>query len=217
MSQELEMYVREEIANIALHALGLFLSLVGFGVLIALAGQSASLLQILSSSIYAATLLFLYLASVLFHTSLALQVPWRKAFETVDHCAIYLLIAGTYTPFLMVSIQGRLGWIMLAVIWALALLGIAYKAFFFFRSDLLSTLAYIAMGWLSLVIMRPLWEVIGWQGVGLLGLGGLFYTVGAIFYVWDHKFLFAHALWHIFVLAGSICHYLTILWFVVLA
>lgn len=214
-SSPLSWKTREEVVNIALHSLGFFLGVVGFAVLVALATRTGSIPRILSSSIYAATLLSVYLASVLFHTSLAIELPWKKAFEVVDHCAIYLLIAGTYTPFLMVSLQGRFGWGMLALIWSLALVGIVYKIFFFYRSDLLSTLAYLAMGWLSLVILQPLLGQIGWLGIGLLALGGVFYSIGAVFYLYDHTFRFAHALWHSFVLAGSLCHYAAILFCVI--
>lgn len=215
MNHPLSMQVREEIANISLHSLGLFLSLVGFGVLVALAAVTDSLLHIIAASVYGGTLLLVYLASILFHTSLAISWPYKKAFEVVDHCAIYLLIAGTYTPFLVIKIQGTLGWSMLALIWGLAFAGIYYKIFYFYRSDLLSTLAYIAMGWLCLLIIKPLLLQIGWSGVGLLGFGGVLYTLGAVFYLLDHKFRFAHAIWHIFVLSGSLAHYLAIVNYVI--
>lgn len=215
MHKNLERHIREEIVNIALHSFGLFLSLIGFGVIVALTGHSGSLVQMISGSAYAATLVLLYASSILFHTTLALELPWKKAFETLDHCAIYLLIAGTYTPFLTLSVSGRLGWGMLILIWSLAFAGVVYKIFFFYRSDLLSTLAYVLMGWLSVVIIKPLLAVISWWGVSGLGLGGILYTVGAVFYVWDHKFPFAHAIWHLFVLAGSLCHFLTIFYFVI--
>lgn len=209
-------HTREEIANITLHSFGLILGLIGFGVLIAVASLSGSLDRIVSSSIYGVTIMMVYLASVLFHTSLAMESRWQRAFEVVDHCAIFLLIAGTYTPFLMVSLKGQaIGGIMLAAVWTLALGGILYKIFFFYRSDLLSTLAYIAMGWMVMFMAKPLLETIGWSGLGLLGLGGIFYTIGAIFYLRDHTFRFAHAVWHIFVIAGSLCHYGAVYWFVI--
>lgn len=207
---------REEIANITLHSFGFFLSLVGLCVLVALAASSGSILRIISASVYGVTLVLVYLASILFHTSLALSLPWNKAFETVDHCAIYLLIAGTYTPFLMVTLPpGPLGWSMLALIWGLAVAGILYKVFFFYKSDLLSTLAYILMGWLALGIVMPLHAKLGWWGLGGIFFGGILYTLGAVFYLLDHKFRFAHAVWHSFVIAGSLCHYLTVLFFVI--
>jgi hemolysin III len=189
--------------------------LVGLGVLIALAASSGSIARMISASIYGVSLFLVYVASILFHTSLAISLPWKKAFETVDHCAIYLLIAGTYTPFLLVTLPGTFGWSLLALIWFLAIFGILYKVFFFYSSDLLSTLAYIAMGWLSLAIMQPLFSQIGWFGLGGLLLGGILYTLGAVFYLLDHTFRFAHAVWHSFVIAGSLCHYLTIAYFVI--
>lgn len=206
---------REEIANITLHSFGFFLSLVGLCVLVALAASSGSILRIVSASVYGVTLVLVYLASILFHTSLAISLPWNKAFETVDHCAIYLLIAGTYTPFLLVTLPGTLGWSMLALIWSLAVAGILYKVFFFYKSDLLSTLAYILMGWLAIGIVMPLHAQIGWWGLGGIFFGGILYTLGAVFYLLDHKFRFAHAVWHSFVIAGSFCHYLTVLFFVI--
>jgi len=208
---------REEIANITLHSFGMFLSLVGLGVLISLSAISGSILKIVASTVYGVTLLLVYVASILFHTSLAVKLPWKKALETVDHCAIYLLIAGTYTPFLMVTLKGPKAWGMLVFIWLIAVSGILYKVFFFYKSDLLSTLAYILMGWLSLAIVQPLYQHIGGWGIGLLVLGGVFYTLGAIFYLLDHTFRFAHAIWHAFVIAGSLAHYFTILFFVVQA
>ena len=213
-SPEIPWPVREEIANITLHSFGLFLSLIGFGLMVAFAALTGSAVAIISCSIYAVSLALVYVASIMFHTTLAVDYPFKKAFETIDHCAIYLLIAGTYTPFLMVHIQGTLGWSVLALIWTLAISGILYKVFFFYNSDLLSTLAYIVMGWISLSFMHPLYLAVGWQGVGLLLLGGVLYTVGALFYLFDHKFHFAHAIWHSFVLAASICHYFTVMFFV---
>lgn len=208
---------REEIANITLHALGFLSGIVGFGILIAFAAMSGSLNKIISSSVYAMTLIALYLASVVYHTSLAIDLPWKKAGEVLDHSAIYLLIAGTYTPFLMVSVGGVAGWSMLALIWSLALAGVFYKVFFYYGSDLLSTLAYIAMGWLIMLVVKPLYLSIGWSGVGMIVLGGILYSCGAWFYLNDQRFRFAHALWHIFVLGGSFCHYIAILRFVIMA
>lgn len=211
---QIPLRVREEIANVTLHSFGLFLSLIGFGVMVAVASLTGSLSAIISCSVYAVSLAAVYVCSILFHSSLATDNPHKKAFETLDHCAIYLLIAGTYTPFLTVHIQGVLGWSVLALIWGLAIAGILYKVFFFYSSDFLSTLAYIVMGWLCLSFIYPLYQAIGWQGVGLLLLGGILYTVGALFYLFDRAFHFAHAVWHSFVLAASICHYFVIMLFV---
>lgn len=180
-----------------------------------MAALSRDLYRIVGASIYGVTLFLVYVASILFHTSLAVQLPWKKALETVDHCAIYLLIAGTYTPFLLITLKGPKAWIMLVLIWLLALAGILYKVFFFYKSDLLSTLAYILMGWFSVVMIQPLLKQMGFWGLGLLVLGGVLYTLGAVFYLLDHTFRFAHAVWHGFVIADSLAHYLSILWFVI--
>ena len=161
MTAPLAIHTREEIANITLHSFGLLFSLIGFGVLIGLAAHQGNLLTLIAASIYDATLIAVYLGSVLFHTSIALEINWRKALEIVDHCMIYLLIAGTYTPFLMVKLPTPLGWSMLALIWVLALAGILYKIFFYYASDVLSTLAYIAMGWLCMAFVKALHAEIG--------------------------------------------------------
>lgn len=207
--------VREEIANISLHALGLFLACIGFGLLVGFASTKSSLSLLMSCCIYGVSLMSVFVGSILFHTALSIELPWKKALEVVDHCAIYLLVAGTYTPFLMVTLKGFFASSLLVLIWLIAFAGIAYKIFFFYSSDLLSTLGYLAMGWMAVLIVYPLFQIIGWQGIGMVALGGAFYSIGAIFYLYDHAFRFAHAIWHICVLLGSLCHYLTIFYFVV--
>lgn len=211
----LPIHIWEEIVNITLHSFGLFLSLVGLGVLISMAALSRDFYRVIGATVYGVTLFLVYVASVLFHTSLAVQLPWQKALETVDHCAIYLLIAGSYTPFLLVTLKGPQAWFMLAFIWLLALGGVLYKIFFFYKSDLLSTLVYILMGWFGVVMVQPLLKQIGFWGLVLLLVGGILYTLGAVFYLFDHSFRFAHAVWHSFVIAGSFAHYLVILLFVI--
>jgi hemolysin III len=208
--------VQEEILNITLHGFGLLLSLIGFGTMVGVAVQSHSLTKLFAASTYSATLIVMYIGSLLFHTSLAVDIPWKKALEVVDHSAIYLLIAGSYTPFLMVSLQGTKSWILLALIWLIAVIGVLYKVFFFYKSDALSTLAYVAMGWMCLFFIKDLYYSIGWQGLSLLGAGGIFYTVGSLFYLFDHKFKYAHAIWHICVMVGSLLHYLSVFFFVIL-
>ncbi len=216
LTPPLESQVQEEILNITLHGFGLLLSLIGFGTLVGLAVQSHSITKIFAASTYSATLIVMYIGSLLFHTSLAIDVPWKKALEVVDHSAIYLLIAGSYTPYLMVSLNSTKSWIMLGLIWLIAVIGVLYKVFFFYKSDVLSTLAYIAMGWMCVFFMKDLYYSIGWQGLALLGTGGIFYTLGSLFYLFDHKFKYAHAIWHLCVMAGSLCHYLSVFFFVIL-
>lgn len=207
--------VKEEVANITVASFGLFFSLIGFGILIGLATLYGDVIHIVSSSVYATTLLLLYVASILLHSSLAQEVKHAKAFEVIDHCAIYLLIAGTYTPFSLITLKGPIGWSLMAIVWSLAFFGILYKVFFHYQSDLLSTLAYVLMGWLVIFAIKPLIAGLATGGLILLIAGGVLYTVGSIFYVFDHKFPYAHALWHFFVLAASICHYCAVLFYVI--
>ncbi len=206
---------QEEIVNITLHGFGLLLSLMGFGIMVGVAVMDNSLVKVIASSVYCATLIFMYIGSLLFHTSLAIDLSWKKALEVVDHAAIYLLIAGTYTPFLLVILEGIYALTLFCIIWLLALIGIIYKVFFFYKSDVLSTLAYIAMGWLCMFFIKDLYQAMGWPGIGSLAFGGVLYTVGSLFYLFDDRFKYAHALWHLFVMAGSLCHFLTVYFFVI--
>ncbi len=198
----------EEIAHSITHGIGAGLSIVGLVVLVILAARRGDVYQIVSFSIYGASLIILYLASTLYHS---FQRPRLKhVFKIIDHAAIYLLIAGTYTPFLLVGIRGRLGWTLLVIIWGLAVLGVSFKAFFIHRFEKLSVLAYILMGWLSVAMMKELWANIPVGGVIWLAAGGVAYTVGVIFYAL-RKTPYMHAVWHLFVLGGSLCHYFAVL------
>lgn len=216
LKNPLPLPLREEILNITIHSFGLFFSLIGFGIMIAMATLQSSPMHIVSASVYAVTLMLVYVASILFHTSLANDFRYKKAFEVLDHCAIYLLIAGTYTPFMLVSLKGWMGFSMLAVIWGLALSGIMYKIFFYYKSDLLSTLAYVLMGWIVIFAAQPLLAQIGWSGFALLLGGGVVYTIGALFYIFDDRFPYAHGVWHTCVLTASLLHYFAVLFFVIL-
>ncbi|MBU0512844.1 MAG: hemolysin III family protein [Chloroflexi bacterium] len=202
----------EEIAHSITHGIGAGLSIAGLVVLVILAARRGDVYQIVSFSIYGASLIILYLASTLYHS---FQRPRLKyVFKVIDHAAIYLLIAGTYTPFLLVGIRGRLGWTLLVIIWGLAVLGVSFKAFFIQRFERLSVLAYILMGWLSVAMMKELWANIPVGGVIWLAAGGVAYTVGVIFYALK-KVPYMHAVWHLFVLGGSLCHYFAILLYLV--
>lgn len=204
----------EEIANISVSFLGLFFSMVGFSILIALSALSKQWLPIISASVYGTTLILLFAASMLYHSSLATDMVHKKAFQVVDHCAIYLLIAGSFTPMGLITLKEHGGLILLAVLWGIAFLGCMHKIFFPIGSEIPSTLTYIAMGWSIMFVIKPLWENVEPWGIYLIVLGGLLYTVGSVFYVFDHKFAMAHAIWHFFVLGGSIAHYLAILIYV---
>lgn len=198
----------EEIAHSVTHGIGAALSVAGLTLLVVLAVWNGDTYQIISFSIYGASLVILYLASTLYH---GFQHPKvKRVFKILDHASIYLLIAGTYTPFLLVSLRGKLGWTLLAVIWGMALLGVGFKALFIERFQKLSVLGYILMGWLCVVAIRELWVNIPLGGLILLAVGGVFYMVGVVFYALQ-KIPYMHLVWHFFVLGGSICHYFAVL------
>ena len=199
---------REEIIHSITHGIGAGLSIAGLTVLVVLAVSYGDVYQIVSFSIYGTTLIILYLASTLYHSFQQPRV--KQIFKVIDHSAIYLLIAGTYTPFLLISIRGKWGWSLLIIIWGLALLGISFKTLFIHRFQNLSVLAYILMGWLNIVAIKELLANIPVGGLIWLAVGGVVYTVGVIFYAL-YKIPYTHAIWHIFVMAGSICHYFAVL------
>ncbi|MEW6716551.1 MAG: hemolysin III family protein [Chloroflexota bacterium] len=198
----------EEIVHSITHGIGAGLSIAGLVVLVVLAARRGDVYQIVSFSIYGAMLILLYLASTLYH---GFQHPQAKqVFQIIDHASIYLLIAGTYTPFLLVGIRGVLGWTLLAIIWGLAVIGVGFKALAIHRFEKLSVLAYILMGWLCVVMLKELLSNIPIGGLIWLAVGGVVYTVGVIFYAL-RKIPYMHAIWHLFVLGGSICHYFAVL------
>ena len=198
----------EEIANSVSHGLGLVLGIVGLVLLLVQAlDNGASHTAIASYSLYGASMIILFLASTLYHAiPFARAKPWLKRF---DHCAIYLLIAGTYTPFLLVGLDSSLSRGLMVVIWSLALLGILFKLAFDHRFKVLSLVTYLVMGWLSLIVVYQLAIKLAPGGVTLLAMGGVVYSLGVIFYVCK-RIPFNHAIWHGFVLGGSLCHFLAI-------
>lgn len=200
-----------ELANTFTHAIGLALSVAGLVVLVVLASQRGNATHIAACSVYAATLVLLYLASTLYHASRRPRV--REVMRVVDHAAIYLLIAGTYTPFALITLQGPWGWSVFGVIWGLALLGVGYKIFFCGRHPSFSLALYLLMGWLVLVIIKPLLAHLPLGGFAWLLAGGLAYTVGAGFYLWK-SLRHHHAIWHLFVMAGSTCHFFAVMLYV---
>lgn len=198
----------EEIVHSITHGIGAGLGVAGLTLLVVLAVWYGNVYQIVSFSIYGATLIILYLASTLYH---AFQNPGvKRVFKVIDHASIYLLIAGTYTPFLLVGLKGMWGWTLMVVIWGLAILGISFKVLFIHRYQKLSVLAYVLMGWLSVVMLKELLVNIPLGGLIWLAAGGVAYTVGVIFYALQ-KIPYMHVVWHIFVLGGSICHYFAVL------
>jgi hemolysin III len=198
----------EEIANVITHGIGLLLSIAGFVVLLVLAALRGTAWHIVACSIYGATLICLYAASTLYHAVISPRV--KRALRIFDHSAIYLLIAGTYTPFLLVSLRGPWGWSLFGVIWGLALAGVLFKFWFVERFAILSTAVYIAMGWLVVIAAKPVITHLPLTAIIWLLAGGLAYTGGVIFFA-AKRIPYSHAIWHLFVLAGSICHYFAVL------
>lgn len=195
---------REEIANILTHGLGVVLSIGGGAVLITLATVFAGAREIVSVTVFTVSLVLLYSASTLYHAARHPRI--RERLKVLDHCAIFLLIAGTYTPFTIAAIRGGWGWSLFGVIWGLALFGIVFKLFFTGRFRYLSTATYIGMGWLVLIAFVPLSQALTPMAMTWLILGGVFYTAGTIFYHFE-RLPYSHAIWHLFVLGGSICHF----------
>ncbi|MEZ4745508.1 MAG: hemolysin III family protein [Calditrichia bacterium] len=201
----------EEIANSITHGIGAGLSVAGLTLLVAFASIYGDVWRVVSFSIYGSTLILLYLASTLYHSFQNPRV--KRVFKIIDHAAIYLLIAGTYTPILLVNMRGAWGWTLFVVIWGLTLAGIVLKIFFINRFKRLSTVIYVLMGWLCIVAIKEMIATIPPGGLAWLIAGGITYTLGVIFYVW-HKLPYNHAIWHLFVLGGSICHFFAILFYV---
>ncbi len=197
---------REEWANRLSHGLGLLLGGLGL-VLLLHKGWDQGPRVLLSYGVYGASLVLLYLASTLYHSvSSVAAIRWSKLF---DHCAIYLLIAGTYTPFLLVALDTPLAQGLMVVIWGLALAGVVFKLIFINRFKKVSLFTYLMLGWLSLVVIYQLYLHLDGTGLLLLGLGGLIYSLGVIFYV-AKRIPYNHAIWHLFVLGGSLCHFMAI-------
>jgi hemolysin III len=197
----------EELLNSITHGIGLALSIAGFVVLLVLAVSRGSVWQIASCAIYGTTLVVLYAASTLYH---GIPAPTlKRVFRILDHSAIYLLIAGTYTPFLLVNLRGTVGWTLFAIVWTLAFAGILFKFWFVDRLPIVSTLVYLLMGWLALAAIKPLIAGVPHSGLAWLLAGGALYSFGVVFYA-SKKIPYAHAIWHVFVMAGSICHYVAV-------
>ena len=201
----------EELANTLTHGIGLLLVLVAAPLLIVLAALHASAWHIVGVSIYGASLIVLYGASTAYHG--VQYAPAKRVLRALDHSAIYLLIAGTYTPFMLVNLRGGWGWTLLALIWAIAIFGIIWKLFGQQHHMVLSTILYIVMGWLIIIAARPLFRAVPLGGLAWLLAGGLAYTLGVGFFS-SSRFRFNHAVWHIFVLVGSACHYVAVLHYV---
>ncbi|MEI6287047.1 MAG: hemolysin III family protein [Bacillota bacterium] len=202
---------KEEIWNAITHGVGAVVSIPALVLLIVFAIQRGSSWRVVTFTVFGVTMLLLYLCSTLLHSSFNNR-KLQDVFEVLDHSAIYLLIAGTYTPFMLITVGGVLGWTIFGIVWGMALFGIVFKIFFVKRFKLLSTLMYLAMGWLIVIALKTLYLNLSFNGVLLLALGGISYSVGTIFYM--AKWKYAHTVWHGFVLGGSAMMYLCVLLYV---
>jgi hemolysin III len=199
--------IREEIANSVTHGLGLLASLIGAVVLVSLSVERGEAWHVVSAVVYGVTLVSLYAASTLYHAFKGTGA--RDVLRVLDHCAIYLLIAGTYTPVTLVSLRGGWGWALFCTVWFLAIAGIVFKVWATGRFAVLSTAVYVLMGWLCIVALKPMFVLLSPGALALLGAGGVLYTAGTLFYH-SERVPYSHAVWHLFVVAGSVCHYLAI-------
>ncbi|MDR9827108.1 hemolysin III family protein [Vibrio sp. FNV 38] len=213
MEQKQGYSTTEERLNTLTHGVGVVFGVVGLVLLLIKAlSLNADGLTLLSMGIYGSSIILLFLASTLYHANSNERA--KRALKTFDHCAIYLLIAGSYTPFLLISLRTPLAIGLMGVIWSIALVGIILKVVFIYRFKRLSLMTYLAMGWLSLIVVYQLFQVVDIEGLTLLALGGVIYSLGVIFYV-AKRIPFNHAIWHVFVLAGCACHFLAIYWYVI--
>ncbi|MCH7601976.1 MAG: hemolysin III family protein [Planctomycetes bacterium] len=206
--RESEFSFKEEIANSIVHGLGLVLAIVGVVVLLVYASLKGDALHIVSVSIFGASLLLLYGSSTLYHSIPNARV--KRVLERCDLIAIYLLIAGSYTPILLVNLRGPWGWSIFGVVWGIAALGIAFQFSLMKGKEAVRVASYVGMGWMMMLMIKPLFEAIEIVGFLLIVAGGLAYTGGIVFYIWN-KLPYNHAIWHAFVLAGSAFHYFAIL------
>ncbi|GAB2689083.1 PAQR family membrane homeostasis protein TrhA [Aliiglaciecola aliphaticivorans] len=201
--------VKEEVMNVVSHGIGLIFAIVG---LVYLVLRSETATSVTASAVYGASLTIMFLSSTIYHWVRGSQA--KQFFKLLDHSAIYLLIAGTYTPILAISIGGWIGWISTGVIWSIAIFGVVFKCFVRHRFPKVSVITYLVMGWLSIILIYPLYQNLATYGLLLLLSGGLFFSIGVIFYVKKHL-AFTHAIWHLFVIAGCACHYFAIYYFVI--
>ncbi|MGV7211421.1 PAQR family membrane homeostasis protein TrhA [Oxalobacteraceae bacterium A2-2] len=204
------MYHGERFNSIT-HTVGAALAAIGGTLLVIMAARSGDVWKVVSFSIYSVTLLALYLASTLYHS---IRGPAKKVLQRFDYCAIYLLIAGSYTPFTLVTLRGPWGWSLFGVVWGLAVIGIAQELLYAKGARVLSLVIYVAMGWLGVIGAGPLISALSWDGFLWLALGGLLYTGGIAFYATDHKWRYGHGVWHLFVMGGSACHFGAVMFYV---
>ena len=207
-----EFSLTEEIWHAITHGVGLALSIAALTIMVAYSSQSGSTISVLASVLFGTTLIILYGSSTLYHAITHHEL--KKKFQQFDHASIYILIAGSYTHVTLVSLGDTLGYSIFAVVWGVSIIGIYLKFAYPGRFEKLSLVLYLLLGWLIVIAIKPLLEVMAPGGLWMLLIGGLFYTFGVIFYVWD-SLPFNHAIWHLFVMAGSISHFLMVLLYVI--
>lgn len=197
----------EEIVHAITHGIGAVFSIAALIILTVMAAMHGNAWHIVSFTLFGSTMLILYVSSTIVHA--LPEGRWKRVFEIFDHSSIYFFIAGTYTPFLFLAVKGAIGWTLFGIVWGLALIGTVFKCFFVNRFLYTSTMIYVVMGWLIVFAWKPLVSALSQEGVVYLVSGGILYTVGAVFYVW-RGFKFHHAVWHVFVLGGSVAHFFAV-------
>ena len=200
----------EEIANSVSHGIGLLAALIAFPILVGSAFNRGDLAGTVGASVFATTMVLLYLASTLFHALPPNRA--KRVFQILDHSAIYLLIAGTYTPFTLGVLRGVWGWTLFGLVWGLAVIGTVFKTLGGVRYTTFSTWVYLAMGWLVLIAIDPVWTLVPKWGLFWLVAGGIAYTAGTVFFMAE-RIRYFHFVWHLFVVAGTACHFIAVLWY----
>jgi hemolysin III len=201
---------REEIANSITHGIGAVLSTAALVILVVFASRHGDSLRMISLSIYGATLILMYLSSTLYHSFSSRRI--KRFFRVLDHSSIFLLIAGSYTPIVLVSMRGAWGWALFAIVWSMAVCGIVAKIFLTGKYGIISVIFYMAMGWIIVPAIKPMLQLVPWQLFVWLLIGGVSYTFGIVFYAWE-KMPYNHTVWHLFVLGGSISHFFGMLFY----
>lgn len=212
MTQSRTYSITEEVFNATTHGIGVGLGITALVLMTIFSVRQHDAWKIVSSVLFGSSIILLYLSSTLYHSLARTRV--QRILKTLDHSSIFILIAGTYTPFCLVSLRGGWGWTLFGFVWGLALLGLFFKLLFVYRFHTLSTIIYLLMGWVIVIAINPLIHDVPFDGLMWLLAGGLCYTIGVIFYIWKNK-AFMHSIWHLFVLAGTICHFFAVLLFVI--
>lgn len=204
--------VREEIAHATTHGVGALLSVAALVLMVTAAALRGDAWHVVGVAVFGSALVLLFAASTLYHA--VAHTGAKRVLQRLDHAAIFVLIAGTYTPFTLVSLRGTWGWTLLGLVWGLAILGIVLQTTLPHRTQRLSLALYLIMGWMVVIALEPLAQSLHRDGLALLALGGVAYTLGVVFYAWN-RLPYNHAIWHVFVLAGSACHFSSVLGYVI--